>query len=79
MSYLVLIWLALAIGLMISLTALRLPLSLCILAALISFGLLSLSPSAFASCMWRGLVDLELWDVVLSVALIAVLGAMCAS
>ncbi len=76
MTSLVLIWLALAIGLMVFLTAIRLPLSLCILAGLVLFGLLALGPEGFASCLWSGLVDLELWDMVASVALIAVLGAM---
>ena len=76
LTSLVLIWLALAIGLMVFLTAIRLPLSLCILAGLVLFGLLALGPEGFASCLWSGLVDLELWDMVLSVALIAVLGAM---
>ncbi len=76
MTSLVLIWLALATGLMVFLTAVRLPLSLCILAALVIFGLLALGPKGFARCLWNGLVDLELWDVVVSVALIAVLGTV---
>jgi len=72
----VLVWLALALALMISLSALRLNVGYCILAGLLLFGALVLGPGELARCLCSSLLDLDLWDAVASVALIAILGSL---
>ena len=71
-----LVALAVSLGLMIGLSVLRMSAGLCVLAGLLAFGLIALGPSAFAGTLYEGILDVELWDLTINVALVAILGAV---
>jgi len=71
-----LVALAVSLVLMVGLSALRMSAGLCILAGLLAFGLLALGPHGFLGALVDGLIDVELWDLTVSVALVAVLGSI---
>jgi len=69
-------WLVLALALMALSSALGLPTWACVLIALLIFGLSALGPQGLADSLSSGLTDLWTWDLTVSVALIAILGAL---
>ena len=71
-----LVALAISIGLMVGFSALKISAGLCVLAGLLAFGLLALGPQGFLYVLYDGLLDVDLWDLTVSVALVAILGSI---
>ncbi len=68
--------LSVSIAAMVMLSALGLNVSVCILAGLLALGLIALGPYGTGEALWASLPDPSMWDITLSVALIAILGSV---